>query len=130
MYYELEPFGEERADYRTASIVQMLYNVNRSSKSKALELKDFLLSFGEQEPKPKQTPEQQFAILKVLAAMHANDEPGIPRVTTGLGTEAAPDSATELSVGGTVTIGGEVIQSGSSDEAIKAILDKARKAMN
>ena len=95
MYAELEPFGDMRADYRTASIVQMLYNINRGKGQKALELKDFLLAFGEQEPQQKQTPEQQFALLKVLAAMHANDGPqGVPNVTTGLGTEAAPDSAT------------------------------------
>ncbi len=130
MYHELEPFGDMRADYRTASIVQMLYNINRGKNQKALELKDFILTFGEQEQKPKQTPEQQFAILKVLAAMHANDQPGVPHVTTGLGTEAAPDSATELTTGGTVVVNGEVITSGTSDDAIKAILEKARKAMH
>ena len=38
IYSELEPFGELRADYRAASIVQMIYNVNRGEKQKALPL--------------------------------------------------------------------------------------------
>jgi hypothetical protein len=37
------------------------------------------LKFGAAAEKPKQTPNQQFAILKVLAAMHANDSPEGPR---------------------------------------------------
>ena len=83
-YAELEPFDETRADYRAASIVQMLYNVNRGSKQKAVALEDVVLKFGAQEKKDqqKQTPQQQFAILKVLAAMHANERPSI---------EPAPD---------------------------------------
>jgi hypothetical protein len=128
MYHELEPFGEERADYRAASIVQMLYNINRGKNQKALELKDFLLAFGEQEPKQKQTPEQQFAILKVLAAMHANDVPTVPHVTTGMGLDPAPDPG--LTEGGTVVVDGQVITSDTSEDAIKAILEKARKAMH
>lgn len=31
-YYALEPFGDERADERTASIVQVLANTNRDRK--------------------------------------------------------------------------------------------------
>lgn len=72
-YFELEPFDETRADYRAASIVQILYNVNRGKGQKALTLEEALLKFGEQPEKQKQTLEQQFAILKVLAAMHANE---------------------------------------------------------
>jgi hypothetical protein len=78
-FYELEPDPEIRADYRAASIVQILYNINRGKSQKALTLEEALLKFGEQEQKQKQTPEQQFSILKVLAAMHANDTPEGPR---------------------------------------------------
>lgn len=68
IYYELEPFGELRSDYRTASIVQMLYNVNRGKGQKALQLKDFLLKF-DGDPQPKQ---DQFAMLKILAAAYSS----------------------------------------------------------
>lgn len=46
-YSELEPFDERRADYRTASVVTMLANVNRDPKtrSRAYKLEDFLLEF-------------------------------------------------------------------------------------
>ena len=74
MYYELEPFGELRADYRAASIVQMLYNINRGKDQKALSIQDFLL-FAEKEKKPEQTPEQKFKILQLWAAAMANDGP-------------------------------------------------------
>lgn len=77
-FYELEPDPELRADYRAASIVQILYNINRGKNHKALTLEEALLKFGEEE-KRRQTPEQQFSILRVLAAMHANDVPEGPR---------------------------------------------------
>lgn len=78
-FYELEPDPELRADYRAASIVQILYNINRGKNQKALSLEEALLKFGEQAEKQAQTPEQQFSILRVLAAMHANDVPEGPR---------------------------------------------------
>ena len=51
-YGELEPFGEERADYRTASIVQMLANINRDPKKHpdGFKIEDFLLRFGDSQP--------------------------------------------------------------------------------
>jgi hypothetical protein len=79
-YHELDPFTEVRDDYRTASIVQMIANVNRGLKQKPYKLSDFLLNFEEAPEKKPQTPKQQFAMLKILAAMHANDGPAVPRV--------------------------------------------------
>lgn len=70
IYHELEPFGEIRADYRIATLVQMLYNVNRGPKQKALPLEDFLLKFEAQEQKPR--PKQdQFALMKLLAEAYS-----------------------------------------------------------
>lgn len=48
-YYELEPFGERVADYRSAQIVQALYNIARDTKKQRepFELEDFLLPFGD-----------------------------------------------------------------------------------
>ena len=75
-FVQLEgPLGEIRQDYRTASILQMLANVNRAAKQKPYTLEDFLLKFGEQdEEKPrrstKQTWQEQKALLlgPILAA--------------------------------------------------------------
>ena len=48
-YAELEPFGEERDDYRSAQIVCAIANANRDRKRKpsAYKVEEFLLSFGE-----------------------------------------------------------------------------------
>lgn len=73
-YYELEPFGEVRADLRAASITQMLYNVNRGKNQRALPLKDFLLKFEADEHEPKQTWQTQWAVVKALAKAHTTDE--------------------------------------------------------
>lgn len=81
LYDAVEPIGDIRSDYQSAQIAQMLYNVNRGKKDKALKLEEFLLKFGLQEEQPKkQTPEQQFRILKLLAAMHANEGDAPPKV--------------------------------------------------
>lgn len=69
IYHELEPFGEIRADYRVAAVVQMLYNVNRGAKQKPLPLEDFLLRFdAEPKPKPRQN---QFGMMKLLAEAYS-----------------------------------------------------------
>ncbi len=71
---------EERMDYRIASVVQILHNIHRGEKQKALPIKDFILKFGEQEEKPKQTLKTQWNMLELLAAMHANEGPRVPTV--------------------------------------------------
>lgn len=77
-YFELEVDDEIRADYRSASIVQMLYNINRGKNQKPLTIEECLVKFSDpDEPKKRQTPEQQFAMLKLLAAMYAH-EPNSP----------------------------------------------------
>jgi hypothetical protein len=46
-YYDLEPFGEERADLRMGILASLIANVNRSSKSsKTYTAKDFMPRFG------------------------------------------------------------------------------------
>lgn len=56
-----------REDYRTASIVCMLANVNRDSKKhpEPFKIEDFLLKFETVEKKPL-TPEQQIALFKAI----------------------------------------------------------------
>jgi len=78
-YADLEPFDERRADWRAASIVTMLANINRDPKKRPepYSYSDFVLQFGEaaHEAPKKQTPEQQMNILTWFAMAH-----GKPRV--------------------------------------------------
>lgn len=116
MYAEMEPFGEERADFRAASIVQMIYNVNRGKGVRAIKLDQCLLRFGEPpESKPAQTSQQQFAMLKILAAMHANET--TPEVVAGGPEPTAKDLNRAVDSG--------VISFADAREA----LQKAREAM-
>lgn len=67
-YFALEPFGEIRADYRAASICQMLANVNRSEKTKPYKLEDFLLQFeGDDKKKPQSTVHEKLTVMTVIA---------------------------------------------------------------
>ena len=74
-YAQLEPFGEERADYRAASIVAMLANLHRDTTRhpEPFALADFLLRFDGEAPtpkKPRQSWQQQKAIGKMLADLY------------------------------------------------------------
>lgn len=54
-YAELEPFGEERADYRSAQVCAMIANANRDRKRKPTpyRVEEFLLKFGDRQTKEK-----------------------------------------------------------------------------
>jgi hypothetical protein len=54
-YAELEPFGDERADYRSAQICAMIANANRDRKRKPTPYKveEFLLKFGGRQTREK-----------------------------------------------------------------------------
>jgi hypothetical protein len=67
-YASLEPFSEERDDYRAASIREMVYNMAVQSKDRK-PLRDFVLPFGE--PKPKQWPtwQEMQAKARIIALM-------------------------------------------------------------
>jgi hypothetical protein len=66
-YYDLEPFGEERADYRAASIVATLVNLNRRRGTPPRPVTEFVLQFGEPKPKPKKDWRQLKAIGALIA---------------------------------------------------------------
>lgn len=68
-YKQIEPFQDVRADWRAASIVQMLYNVAVDKKHQKA-MKEFLLKWDD-EPKRKQTWQEQQRIMMVLAAAYA-----------------------------------------------------------
>ena len=47
-FYNLEPFGEERADLRSAIVASTVANVNRNRKSKPVPLEAFLPRFEQE----------------------------------------------------------------------------------
>lgn len=71
VFYALDPFGELRADYRAASIVQMIANVNRG-KGAPYKLKDFLLKFGESEPAKARPWREQKAMMGQIFAAYSD----------------------------------------------------------
>jgi hypothetical protein len=71
-FFVLEPFDEDRADIRIASVVQALLNINRDRKKrkKPYTLEDARVWFGDT-PRPKreaQTWQQMLAVTKMYAA--------------------------------------------------------------
>lgn len=73
-YAALEPFDEIRDDLRTASIVAMIYNVNRGKGQPAWSLQDAMLKFedtksdGAKRYSP-QTQQEMISVLKALTIM-------------------------------------------------------------
>jgi len=75
-YFSLEPYGEERADHRAATIAGMIFNM-------AVNVKDrkpythWLLKFVEQEvkgqkqPTKEQVAQKQFEMLQIYARAHS-----------------------------------------------------------
>ena len=68
-YYELEPFGEERADLRSAQIVTTLANIHRKPRTPAARIKDFVLQVGE--PARSKSVGPSFEEIKQRARMMA-----------------------------------------------------------
>ncbi len=64
-YFNLEPFGEDRADWRIAQLCALFANANRDrEKTRAFEVRDFMLrEQAEAGPKREQTPEEMMAVL-------------------------------------------------------------------
>lgn len=64
-YDQLEPFGEERADFRAAIIAQILATVHRGKGQRKPKLSDFMPNF-DRTPK-QQAPEQIKAVFMAFA---------------------------------------------------------------
>jgi hypothetical protein len=80
-FEQLEPFEEKRGDWRAASIVWAIASANRDpNKTAPYEIKDFLLNFGEAEPRKKQTAEEQMKILTMIAYAHGEPDGPVPLV--------------------------------------------------
>lgn len=67
-FYDIEPFGDERADYGFASIVATLVNLHRKKGTKARPIGDFLLRFGDAARRPRKTWQEMKAIGAMLTA--------------------------------------------------------------
>lgn len=77
-YFNLEPRGEERADYRSAQIVGMIFNMAVDIKNRK-PFTDWLLKFeaeNKKQPTPSQVAQKQFELLNILARVH-NAEQGV-----------------------------------------------------
>jgi hypothetical protein len=60
-YYQIEPFGEERADLRNALLCLTIAQVHGAKQAKKLKLSDFVLKFG---PSEQQSVERMAMFLK------------------------------------------------------------------
>jgi hypothetical protein len=66
-YFQIEPHGEERADYRAGLITSTIANIVRKKGSKPHKPEDFMPKFGERE-EPEQDWQQQLRMVKTLNA--------------------------------------------------------------
>lgn len=68
-YYQIEPWGDERADLRSGIVAAMIYNANKGKKGKAAQPTDFLIKTKPREEKDKkQSTKEQKRIVKMLHA--------------------------------------------------------------
>ena len=71
-FYRLDPWGEERADWRAGMIASVLANVNRGKKGRTFKPEDFMPEFGPKETAQQSgamNPEQSVAYAKHLSNM-------------------------------------------------------------
>lgn len=66
-YYELEPFGEERADLRAGIIAATIANVHRGKRSRPYKPSDFMPEYEPRKDKPWQ---EMRAVMKSYAKAH------------------------------------------------------------
>jgi hypothetical protein len=64
-YYQVEPFGEERADVRSAIVAATVANSNRGKDQKVMEIQDFMPKFEAKEP---QSVEEMIAFAALLTS--------------------------------------------------------------
>jgi len=67
-YYTIEPFGEERADYRNAILCTLIANALRGKHGRRAKPKDFMLDFtAEQKP---QTLADMRSLMNLYTELH------------------------------------------------------------
>jgi len=65
-FYELEPWGDDRADLRAGIVASTIANVNRGKGQKAFNPGDFMPEFDKPVRK-KQTPAEMAAVMTLFA---------------------------------------------------------------
>jgi hypothetical protein len=63
-YSNIEPFGEERADLRSAIIACTIANCNRGSNQAAFKVSDFMPKFEPEEPMSEDAMKKILGIIK------------------------------------------------------------------
>ncbi len=66
-YYNVEPFGEERADLRSAIVACQIVNVNIPKGKKRAKVADFMPDF---KPKKQQSVKEMAGIFRMFADAH------------------------------------------------------------
>lgn len=64
-YYNLEPFGEERADLRSGIVAAILVNANSKKGARTAKPLDFM-PFADHDADKATTPEQQQALMRLM----------------------------------------------------------------
>ena len=75
-YYQVEPWGEERADWRSAMIARTMAEIHRDDKSRArpFQIDEFMPKFdGEAEDKSSQSVDLMNAFMHATRGMVNND---------------------------------------------------------
>lgn len=74
-FYQLEPFGEERADLRAGIISSAVANYSGKI-NEPTRPRDFMPHFGEQPERPRQTVEEMQARFRIASALAAGKAKG------------------------------------------------------
>jgi hypothetical protein len=67
-FSRIEPWGEERADYRAALICKVLADINTPKGKQPMKLTDFLLKFDQE--KPTQSTEEMIGTVAQINAIY------------------------------------------------------------
>lgn len=67
-YSRVEPWGEERADYRAALICKTMADINTPKGKQPMKLEDFLLKFDRE--RPTQTTEEMIGTVAQITAIY------------------------------------------------------------
>lgn len=67
-YYQIEPWGDARADIRNGIVAALIYNANRGKNARPKNPDDFVIKTKEGNKKQEQTPQDQAKIGRMLQA--------------------------------------------------------------
>jgi hypothetical protein len=73
LFYQQEPWGDERADYRAATIVAAIANTTRGKGQRVYQPADFMPHFGPRETE-EQDWQQQLGLVRMLNTALGGDD--------------------------------------------------------